>query len=259
MKFLNKFIAAGLIALPLLFAGCASNEKTSSPEDAKFEKELKNIVIEDSLADDIKVTLLRRWETEHGLINILIRARYRDAGVLEWVFCSYSSITIAYRFAWYDDNGVESESSSAASWSVLEVQSGEELGFNDIAPDKKMKNFKLFIKRVTKENADQFKRKQPASPKPEQKTDGNKTDKSEKKGTLSKDVKVPPSTPTQVNPEPKTADSKEVKPAKKGTVSEDVKVPPTTPTQAKPEPKNEEAEADAASIRQAKSVENTKK
>ena len=77
--------------------------------------------------------------------------------------------------------------------------------------------------------------------------------KAETKGTVSEDVKVPPSAPTQVKDAPKQDEKAPAKTeTKKGTVAEDVKVPPSTPTQKKVKtPKDEEAEADAASVRQA--------
>ena len=283
MKIQNKFVIAGMIALPLIFAGCASDKLT--PEQEKFEKEKKNIIIDKDMEDEIEIKAIRRWETEHGLSKVLIRARARVTGCFEWVFCSYKTLPIAYRFAWYDADGKEVENPLSINWSILNAQYDEELGFNSSSPDKNAKNFKLFIKKVTKENEAQLLKKKPIAKKYEEaaKAKTKKAEQESKKENTSKDVKVPPSVPTQV----KDASKKEEKaPAKaepkKGTVAKDVKVPPSAPTQVKDTPKkekkaepkkgtaaedvkvpssaptrkvntpkDEEAEADAASVRQA--------
>ena len=255
MKIQNRFVIAGMIALPLFFAGCASDKLT--PEQEKFEKEKKNIVIDKNMDDEIDIKAIRRWESEHGLSKVVIHARARTTGCFEWVFCSYKTLPIAYRFAWYDANGAEVESPLSINWSILNAQYGEELGFNSSSPDKNAKNFKLFIKKVTKENEAQLLKREPIAKKYEEAAKAKAKAKAEqekdsKKENISKDVKVPPSTPTQVKDAPKKEKKAPVKTeAKKGTVSEDVKVPPSTPTQKVKTPKDEEAEADAASVRQA--------
>ena len=280
MKIQNKFVIAGMIALPLIFAGCASDKLT--PEEEKFEKEKKNIIIDKDMEDEIEIKAIRRWETEHGLSKVLIRARARVTGCFEWVFCSYKTLPIAYRFAWYDADGKEVENPLSINWSILNAQYDEELGFNSSSPDKNAKNFKLFIKKVTKENEAQLLKREPiakkyeeavkakAKAKAEQEKESKKENasknvkdapkqeekapaKAETKGTVSEDVKVPPSAPTQVKDAPKQDEKAPAKTeTKKGTVAEDVKVPPSTPTQKKVKtPKDEEAEADAASVRQA--------
>ena len=132
MKIQNKFIIAGMLALPLIFSGCASDKLT--PEQERFEKEKKNIIIDKDMGDEIEIKAIRRWESEHGLSKILIRARARKTGCLEWIFCSYETLPIAYRYAWYDEKGVEVETPVSKNWSILKAQYGEELGFNSTSP-----------------------------------------------------------------------------------------------------------------------------
>ena len=259
MKIQNKFVIAGMIALPLIFAGCASDKLT--PEQEKFEKEKKNIIIDKDMEDEIEIKAIRRWETEHGLSKVLIRARARVTGCFEWVFCSYKTLPIAYRFAWYDADGKEVENPLSINWSILNAQYDEELGFNSSSPDKNAKNFKLFIKKVTKENEAQLLKREPIAKKYEEAVKAKakakakekaEQEKESKKENTSKDVKVPPSAPTQVKEAPKQDEKAPAKTeTKKGTVAEDVKVPPSNPTQKVKTPKDEEAEADAASVRQA--------
>ena len=218
MKKWNKLFFAGIAAVPLLFSGCATDDNfTPAPDVANHTGELKNVIIDDQLENDIRVEYVRRWLSETGVTNIAIRGRVRTSTFCEWVFCAYKNITLAYRFAWYNDKGVEVPENTTPKWFTVEVQYDEEIGFTSVAPNKECKDFKLFIKLLKPEDTESFKKAQPA------------IEKKEEANAISENAVT-----------------------RKGTVASQVKTAPTAVTPLKTSPKNsEEAEADAAAVRQA--------
>lgn len=218
MKTWNKLFFAGIAALPLLFAGCASEDNfTPAPDVARHTSELKNVILDDQLENNIRVEYVRRWLSETGVTNIAIRGRVRTSTFCEWVFGAYKNLTLAYRFAWYNSKGVEIPENTTPKWLTVEAQYDEEIGFISAAPNKDCKEFKLFIKLLKPEDLKNFKDSQPVVEK--------KVDASE---------------------------SAESATGKKGTVSSQIKTAPSAVTPLKADPKDkEEAEADAAAIRQA--------
>ena len=218
MKTWNKLFFAGIAALPLLFSGCASEDNfTPAPDIAGHADELKNVILDDQLKDDIRVEYVRRWLSETGVANIAIRGRVRTSTFCEWVFGAYQNLPIAYRFAWYNEKGIEIPENTTPKWYTLEVQYDEEVGFTSAAPDKNCKEFKLFIKRLKPEDSENFKKAQPV------------VEKKEDPAAVSENAS-----------------------SKKGTVSSQIKTAPSAVTPLKVEAKNkEEAEADAAAVRMA--------
>ncbi len=219
MKTWNKLFFAGIAALPLLFSGCASEDNfTPAPDVAGHADELKNVILDNQLENNIRVEYVRRWLSETGVANIAIRGRVRTSTFCEWVFGAYKNLTLAYRFAWYNSKGVEIPENTSPKWFTVEVQYDEEIGFTSAAPNKDCKDFKLFIKLLKPEDTESFKDAQPVVEKKKE----AKEESAENTGT------------------------------KKGTVSSQIKTAPSAVTPLKAEPKNrEEAEADAAAIRQA--------
>ena len=218
MKTWNKLLIAGFAALPLLFAGCATNEP-AAPVDAAQTQELKNVIVDDSLEKDIQISFARLWLSETGVTNVAIRGRVRASTFCEWMFCAYKNITLAYRFAWYNDKGVEIPENTTPKWFTVEVQYDEVIGFTSAAPNKNCKEYKLFIKQLKAEDSESFKKAQPA------------IEKKEETNAISENASSSP---------------------KKGTVASQIKTAPSAVTPLKVEKKNsEEAEADAAAIRQA--------
>ena len=199
MKTWNKLFFAGLAALPLLFSGCASEDNfTPAPDIAGHADELKNVILDDQLKNDIRVEYVRRWLSETGVANIAIRGRVRTSSFCEWVFGAYQNLPIAYRFAWYNEKGVEIPENTTPKWYTLEVQYDEEVGFTSAAPNKNCKEFKLFIKLLKPEDSDSFKKAQPGA-----------ESASAKKGTVSSQIKTAPSAVTPLKVEPKDKEEAE--------------------------------------------------
>ena len=276
MKLCKPLILAGAAALPLLFSACSTTEPAPS---ALSEAEQKSLIIDVPLQDKIAVEFIRTWPSENGLTKVLIRARIKTYSMWDWIFHSYQSLDIAYRVAWYNDKGVEVPEGKKPAWNYLNAEYGEELGFGSMAPAPEIKNYKLFI-RLSKPEEPQT-AVQPANPVQEP-AKSEDTSKPAPKTAL--EVKTPPSSVTPIKQEAKPApavkkaeESQTAAPAKSApesvkpedsaksapTTALEVKTPPSSVTpiklEVKPAPAvkkaktqaEEEAEADAAAIRQA--------
>ena len=220
MKLSKKLALAGAAVLPLFFSACGTTEP---PPSSLSETEQKSLIIDTPLQDKIAVEFIRTWPSENGLTKVLIRARIKTYSMWDWIFNSYETLDIAYRVAWYNDKGVEVPEGKKPAWNYLEAEYGEELGFGSMAPSPEIKAYKLFIRLSKPQEADTVVQEQ----KPE--APASAEDPTKPAPKTAREVKTPPSSVTPIKQEVKTA------PAAK-----------TVKTQAQ-----EEAEADAAAIRQA--------
>lgn len=232
MKLSKKLVLAGAAVLPLFFSACGTTEP---PPSSLSETEQKSLIIDTPLQDKIAVEFIRTWPSENGLTKVLIRARIKTYSMWDWIFNSYETLDIAYRVAWYNDKGVEVPEGKKPAWNYLEAEYGEELGFGSMAPSPEIKAYKLFIRLSKPQEADTVVQEQ----KPE--APASAEDPTKPAPKTAREVKTPPSSVTPIKQEVKTApaakttDGKTAAPAAK-----------TVKTQAQ-----EEAEADAAAIRQA--------
>ena len=216
MKFCKQLVIAGLSAMPLFFTACC----TSGPAPSVLsEEEQKNIILDEPLQDKLAFEFIRTWPTENGLTNVAVRARIQTYCAWDWVFDSYKSLELAYRFAWFNKDGVEVPADRKPVWNYVTVGYGEELGFGSMSPGADVKTYKLFIRLVKPEEAAEA-----------------------AKGTESAENSKAETKPAEEGKAaPKTADQVKTRPTSVTPIRQDVKK-----TQA-----DEEAEADAAAARQA--------
>lgn len=279
MNIRKQVVIAGIAAAPLLFTACCTSAPAPS---ALTEAEQKNIIIDEPLQGKLTFEFIRTWPSENGLTNVAVRARIQTYCMWDWVFDSYKDLDIAYRFAWFNKDGVEVPEGRKPVWSYVTAGYGEELGFGSIAPSADIKTYKLFIRLAAPEEAAAALKgsgeaksvtapaaapaaaaASPAdSTAPAAKADSGESDVKKAPRTAS-DVKTPPSSVTPIKQEvkPAPAATEEVKPVPAApakavpTTAKEVKTPPSSVTPVKLEvktvPANEEAEADAASVRQA--------
>ncbi len=255
MNIRKQILLAGMAALPLFFTACC----TSESEPSKLtEEQQKNIIVDEELQDKLKFEFVRVWSSENGLTNLAVRARVKTYCMMDWIFDSYKNLNIAYRFAWFNKDGVEvlPKECKEPVWSYVIAGYGEELGFGAMSPSVELKTYKLFIRVATHEEISKALNVCNCGKAQEE----AETAEDGKAPTTAKDVKTPPSSVTPIKQEVKTAPAVKSEPAvpakKVATTAKDVKVPPTSVTPIKKDVKKsqaaEEAEADAASLRQAK-------
>ena len=246
MKFCKQLVIAGLSAMPLFFTACC----TSGPAPSVLsEEEQKNIILDEPLQDKLAFEFIRTWPTENGLTNVAVRARIQTYCAWDWVFDSYKSLELAYRFAWFNKDGVEVPADRKPVWNYVTVGYGEELGFGSMSPGADVKTYKLFIRLVKPEEAAEAAKgtesaENSAEPAPEEdtgKTTAKTADQVKTRPTSVTPIKAETNPAEEGNAAPKTADQVKTRPTSVTPIRQDVKK-----TQA-----DEEAEADAAAARQA--------
>ena len=246
MKFCKQLVIAGLAAMPLFFSACC----TSGPAPSVLsEEDQKNIIIDESLQDKLAFEFIRTWPTENGLVNVAVRARIQTYCAWDWVFDSYKNLDIAYRFAWFNKDGVEVPADKKPVWNYVTVGYGEELGFGSMSPSAEIKTYKLFIRLVKPEEAAEAAK---GTENAEPAAGTVQTEEVEKTTAKTADqVKTRPTSVTPIKADVKNAEEGKTAPK----TADQVKTRPTSVTPIRQEVKktqaDEEAEADAAAARQA--------
>ncbi len=131
----------------LTLCGCVGSYYEHDNPSAKSDN-TKILVIDDKLAEQLKVLHIVKQRTERGMTSAFVLFRVKRDNFFQFVFSSYKSMKIEYRFIWYDENGVEVPQALAQEngWKVVTLRPDDQLGCASLAPNSKVAFCMLYVK-----------------------------------------------------------------------------------------------------------------
>ena len=124
----------------IIISGCAK-EEVYTPS--------VNTISNANTSAQIKRVADRRVDTDQRLCLTEIRESQTNDGYKRiQIFLknlSGKTYSVAYRFNWYDDNGVEVENPDNEMWVRKMIAAGDDITLTSLAPEKNCKDFKLRV------------------------------------------------------------------------------------------------------------------
>ncbi|OGV32096.1 MAG: hypothetical protein A2020_10325 [Lentisphaerae bacterium GWF2_45_14] len=150
-KFFNRTLlfSTGL-ALMLGLCGCMDSVNTAENTQKTMTPSFvptKRIVTDGYLDNRLKAMATDKVELPNGLLKIQVTLKSTRIGLWDWLVKGNRPYRIAYRFEWFDKDGMLVNTASSV-WLEKEVLPGDTLFIASVAPNERCKDFILRLKEL---------------------------------------------------------------------------------------------------------------
>ena len=143
---MKKFLIPAFCAAALTFTGCIS-DFNENDFVRTVPAIMENIKVDGDLAKGLRVIQTSKMKTEQGVEVICVRARLKREGLVDFVKNSPNTISISYKYTWFDAQGKEVP---GAKWQTLSLKPGNEFACTSSAPAKGITKVTLTIRKNCK-------------------------------------------------------------------------------------------------------------
>ena len=147
-KIFSVFAAASMMAS--ILCGCMDSVNTAENTEKTMTPNFvptKRIVTDGYLDGRLKPMATDKVELPDSLLKIQVTLKSTRTGLWDWLVKGNRPYRIAYRFEWFDKDGMVVNTASSI-WLEKEVLPGDTLYISSVAPNQRCKDFILRLKEL---------------------------------------------------------------------------------------------------------------